>query len=77
MELFNLELPATMSLRAFHIVFVTVSTLLFLFLAVWAFVLVTDRTSVITTLGAVSAAGVLVMPVYGFYFYKKVRNIVL
>ena len=37
-----------MSLRAFHIVFVTVSTLLFAFLALWAFVLAGDRTPVIT-----------------------------
>ena len=55
----------------------TVSTLLFVFLSVWAFVLATDRTPIITALGAVSAAGVLGMPVYGVYFYKKVRNIVL
>lgn len=66
-----------MSLRAFHIVFVTVSTLLFVFLTVWAFALAADRTPIITALGAVSAAGVLGMPVYGVYFYKKVRNIVL
>lgn len=66
-----------MSLRAFHIVFVTVSTLLFAFLALWAFVLAGDRTPVITALGAVSALGLLGMPVYGVYFYKKVRNIVL
>jgi len=66
-----------MSLRAFHIVFVTVSTLLFAFLALWAFVLSADRTSVVTVLGAVSVAGLLAMPVYGVYFYKKVRNIVL
>jgi hypothetical protein len=66
-----------MSLRAFHIVFVTVSTLLFAFLSLWAFVLAADRTAVVTVLGAVSVAGLLVMPVYGVYFYKKVRNIVL
>lgn len=66
-----------MSLRAFHIVFVTVSTLLFAFLALWAFVLSADRTPVVTVLGAVSVAGLLAMPVYGVYFYKKVRNIVL
>ena len=66
-----------MSLRAFHIVFVTVSTLLFVFLAVWAFFLATDRTPIVTALGMASAAGVLGMPVYGIYFYKKVRNIVL
>ncbi|MCW1926028.1 hypothetical protein OKA05_25945 [Luteolibacter arcticus] len=66
-----------MSLRAFHIVFVTVSTLLFVFLAVWAFAFATDRTGTITTLGAVSAVFAVVMPVYGMCFYKKVRNIVL
>lgn len=66
-----------MSIRAFHIVFVTVSTLLFAFLALWAFVLAADRTAVVTTVGALGAAGVLLMPVYGVYFYKKVRNIVL
>lgn len=66
-----------MSLRAFHIVFVTVSTLLFAFLAVWAFVFAVDRTATITTLGAISAAGALGMPVYGVFFYRKVRNLVL
>jgi hypothetical protein len=66
-----------MSLRAFHIVFVTVSTLLFVFLAVWAFAFATDRTSTITALGAISAVFALIMPVYGVCFYKKVRKIVL
>jgi multidrug transporter EmrE-like cation transporter len=66
-----------MSLRAFHIVFVTVSTLLFVFLAVWSFALATDRTGTITALGVAGAIGALVMPVYGVCFYKKVRNIAL
>ena len=66
-----------MSLRTFHIVFVTMSTLLFAFLAVWAFAFSGDRTSVITALGAVSALAGVAMPVYGVYFYKKVRNIIL
>jgi hypothetical protein len=66
-----------MSLRAFHIVFVSVSTLLFAFLSLWAFVLAADRTAMVTALGFVSVAGLLGMPVYGVYFYKKVRNIVL
>ena len=37
-----------MSLKAFHIVFVCISTLLFAFLAVWAFAFATDRTATIT-----------------------------
>jgi hypothetical protein len=66
-----------MSLRAFHIVFVTVSTLLFVFLGVWAFAFATDRTGTIMALGVISAVFALVMPVYGVCFYKKVRKIVL
>lgn len=64
-----------MSLRAFHIVFVTVSTLLFVFLAVWAFGFAINPTGIITTLGVISAVAALLMPVYGIYFYRKVRNI--
>ena len=67
----------TMSLRTFHIVFVTVSTLLFVFLAVWAFGFAKDRSAIITALGGISAVAAVAMPVYGAYFYKKVRNIVL
>lgn len=66
-----------MSLRAFHIVFVTVCTLLCAFLAVWAFGFAADRTAIITVLGVVGAIGVVGMPVYGVYFYRKARNILL
>ncbi|TAE77665.1 MAG: hypothetical protein EAZ65_06850 [Verrucomicrobia bacterium] len=66
-----------MSLRAFHIVFVTVSTLFFALLAAWAFFFAVDRTPIISALGMVSAVGAVVMPIYGIFFYKKVRNIVL
>jgi multidrug transporter EmrE-like cation transporter len=66
-----------MSLKAFHIVFVCISTLLFAFLAVWAFAFATDRTATITALGTAGAIGALVMPVYGVFFYRKVRNIVI
>ncbi|MEP4079146.1 hypothetical protein [Haloferula sp.] len=66
-----------MSLRTFHIVFVTVCTLLCAFLAVWVFGFAADRTGVITTLGVFGAIGTLVMPIYGVYFYRKARNILL
>lgn len=66
-----------MSLRAFHIVFVTVSTLLFVFLAVWSLAIARNPTGIISALGVVSVVCALVMPVYGVYFYRKVRNIVL
>ncbi len=66
-----------MSLRAFHIVFVTVSTLLFAFLALWAFALSPDRSTAVTALGVTGIVGTLGMPVYGVCFYKKARNILL
>lgn len=66
-----------MSLRAFHIVFVTLATLMFAFLAVWALVLADDRSGTVTTLGVVGVAGTIGMPVYGVYFYRKARNILL
>ncbi len=66
-----------MSLRAFHIVFVTVSTLLFLFLAVWAFGLTREESVTVTGLGVLGVIGSLGMPAYGIYFYRKARNILL
>ena len=66
-----------MSLRAFHIVFVTVSTLLCLFLAVWAFGIARESDGIVTFLGVVGLLGFLGMPAYGVYFYRKARNILL
>ncbi|MCH7225155.1 hypothetical protein [Haloferula sp. A504] len=66
-----------MSLRAFHIVFVTVTTLLFLFLAVWAFGFSGETSVTMTGLGVIGALGSVGMPVYGVYFYRKARNILL
>lgn len=66
-----------MSIRTFHIVFVTVATLLFAFLAVWGFVLSTDRSDFVKGIAILGCVGAVVMPVYGVLFYKKVRKIIL
>ncbi|MCU0797363.1 MAG: hypothetical protein MUF31_15680 [Akkermansiaceae bacterium] len=66
-----------MSLRAFHIVFVTITTLMCVFLAIWAFAFAGDRTPLVLGLGGFGALGAVVMPVYGVYFYRKARNILL
>lgn len=66
-----------MSLRAFHIVFVTVATLMCVFLAVWSFVLAENRDAMITALGAIGVLGALGMPVYGVFFFRKLRNLPL
>jgi hypothetical protein len=67
-----------MSLRGFHIVFVTLSTVLCLFLAVWGFGFAPDDArSLGRTMGVIGVAGLLVMPVYGVYFYRKAKKLIL
>lgn len=63
-----------MSLKGFHIVFVSVSTLLFLFMALWSFVLLPERTTLTNTLGAVGVGSAILMLIYGVYFYRKISR---
>jgi hypothetical protein len=63
-----------MSIKGFHIVFVTVSTLLFVFLALWSFVLAPELSGITTTLGIVGCVGALLMPIYGICFYRKLTR---
>jgi hypothetical protein len=60
-----------MSLRSFHIVFVTVCTLLCAFLVVWAFVLAPEPSAMSTASGIVGIAGILLMPAYAVAFLRK------
>jgi hypothetical protein len=64
-----------MSLRAFHLVFVTVSTLFCAFLVLWSFGLALESSAMATALGYVGIAGLMLMPVYGFYFLRKASRI--
>ena len=64
-----------MSLKGFHIVFVTVSSLLCLFLALWSFFLAGETTLVTRIIGGTGVLGALVLPIYGVYFYRKITRI--
>jgi hypothetical protein len=64
-----------MSLKAFHLVFVTVTTLLFVFMAAWSFALSSDSSAAVIALGIVGCIGALAMPAYGALFYRKVTRI--
>jgi len=64
-----------MSLKGFHIVFVSVSMLLFMFLVLWGFVLSPEKTAVATAMGVTGIVGSLLMPFYGVYFIRKARRI--
>ncbi len=64
-----------MSLKSFHLVFVTVSTLLFAFLTLWAFLLSPERSTMVSALGYTGISGIILMLAYGVYFYRKARQI--
>lgn len=64
-----------MSLKSFHLVFVAVCTLLFAFLAVWAFVISPEKSAVFDAIGFTGIAGVVLMLGYGVYFRIKARRL--
>lgn len=64
-----------MSLKGFHIVFVTVSTLLCMFLAFWSFMLSSGPSTIVTILSVVGVGGSIIMPIYGVYFYRKLTRV--
>jgi predicted membrane channel-forming protein YqfA (hemolysin III family) len=66
-----------MSLKGFHIVFVTVSTLLFVFLALWAFLYVAETSATTRALGITGIVAGVIMPVYGVLFYRKASKILI
>lgn len=64
-----------MSLKGFHIVFVSVSLMLFGFLILWGFVLAPEKGALATAMGVTGIFGTLLMPLYGVYFLRKARRI--
>jgi len=64
-----------MSLRSFHIVFITVCTLLCAFLALWSFVLAPEPSAMATAYGIVGITGIILMPIYAVAFLKKASKI--
>ncbi len=66
-----------MSLRAFHIVFISLVLLLSVFFLMWGFKLSPEKGGIHAMIGWCGVIGLLVTPVYGVYFWKKAKNIVL
>jgi hypothetical protein len=64
-----------MSLRGFHIVFITICTLLSAFLILWAFVFAPEPSTLASFLGVTGIVGILLMPLYGIYFYRKATKL--
>jgi hypothetical protein len=67
-----------MSLRGFHIVFITVTTLLSVFLALWGLRWApADAESMANAVAIVGVAGAIGFPIYGIYFYRKAKKLIL
>jgi len=64
-----------MSLKNFHLVFVTICILLFAFLTLWSLVLSPESSAMISALGYVGIGGIVLMALYGVYFYRKAQKI--
>ena len=64
-----------MSLKGFHIVFITLSTLCAFGFAVWTLLSRNDaNTGGIRALGIASAFTGVALAIYGVWFYRKIRN---
>ncbi len=66
-----------MSLKGFHIVFISLCTLLFGFLIFWAFVLREVADAETLVMGLSGIAGLLLLPFYAVHFLKKARRLAL
>ena len=67
-----------MSLRGFHIVFITLTTLLCVFLALWSVLWApSDAGMAKPFLGVIGVAGMIGLPVYGVFFYRKAKKLIL
>jgi hypothetical protein len=66
-----------MSLKAFHIIFVTVTTLFSLFFGMWSLDQYrnVDPSGQNLTFMLLSFAMLVVLPVYGYYFLKKLKDV--
>ena len=66
-----------MSLKGFHIAFVTICTLLSAFFVLWGFAFSGDQTALARPFIIIGIAGLMLMPIYGVYFYRKATKLVL
>ena len=64
-----------MSLRNFHLVFVSVSSALFAFLTLWSFLFAPEKSTLTQTIRIAGIAGLVLMLAYGIYFLRKTRQL--
>ncbi len=65
-----------MSLKNFHIAFITICVLFTGGLAAWC-LLIPELPPMFTAMGWISAAGALLLLIYGIRFLKKAKNVIV
>lgn len=63
-----------MNLRAFHIVFVTCSTILAIVIGGWSFRRASEAGAGYLVMGVLSIVAAIVLVVYGVWFWRKIRT---
>ncbi|MBT8037097.1 MAG: hypothetical protein KJO21_06095 [Verrucomicrobiae bacterium] len=64
-----------MSLKGFHLLFITLATLLCVFVVLWAFVLESASGAGLKVFGSTCAVAAIFLPLYGIRFYRKAQKI--
>ncbi len=64
-----------MSLRAFHLIFITIATLFCIAVAIWSLHFNAESNDlVLKTMGWTCAVAALILPIYGAIFFKKSKQ---
>ena len=63
-----------MTLKGFHILFITLSTLLCVYVVLWAFVFEPFPDILLKIFGSVCAFIGIILPIYGINFYRRSRE---
>lgn len=67
-----------MSLRGFHIVFITLTSVLSVFMLLWAVLWAPGNAGIVAPImGIIGALGAIGFPIYGIYFYRKAKNLII
>ncbi|MBT8043664.1 MAG: hypothetical protein KJO79_01835 [Verrucomicrobiae bacterium] len=64
-----------MSIKGFHIFFITLATLLCVFVVIWAFFLASAAGTGLKFFGCTCAIAAIILPLYGISFYRKSKKI--
>lgn len=66
-----------MSLKGFHLLFISIATLLCVFVAIWSFVMQPSSGAGTKVFGGSCILAAIVLPIYGARFRKKAKDLLI